>query len=199
LCTRSCPFGEFSARRRGPILGRVFLGDQESLSAVRIERSAPGQELRQYVATRNDYMVAPTLGDAMGVSRRFDIDRLDRLTVAHNELEACVHAALVAQGWTGGKAPSGVALCDLVMERDGRWLVVEIKTLGSSPMLEQQQLRLGLGQALHYRHRLQALHPHTQAAVVVDRQPADDGWVETMEAAGILLAWPPFAPLLLPA
>jgi hypothetical protein len=169
----------------------MFLPDKEVLGAM----GAEAQELRRYVATRNDFMEAPTLAEAMGVARRFDLDRLDRLTVAHNELEAGVHAALVEHGWTGGKAPKGVALCDLVMERDGRWLVVEVKTLGSSPMLEQQQLRLGLGQALHYRHRLQGLHPHTRAAVVVDREPADEGWVETMQAAGILLTWPPFAAL----
>jgi hypothetical protein len=176
----------------------MFLGDKEGLGRVRVETTATTHPLRQYVATRNDYMEAPTLAAAMGVTRRFDLDRLDRLTVAHTELEARVHAALVEHGWAGGKAPKGVALCDLVMEREGRWLVVEVKTLGSSPMLEQQQLRLGLGQALHYRHRLQTLHPHTRAAVVVDREPADEGWVETMEAAGILLTWPPFAALLLP-
>jgi hypothetical protein len=174
----------------------MYLGDKEGLGAVRITEGAPMGGLRKYVATRNTFMEAPTLADAMGVTRRFDLDRLDRLTVAHNELEYRVHAALVEHGWTGGKAPRGVALCDLVMEREDRWLVVEVKTLGSSPMLEQQQLRLGLGQALHYRHRLQSLHQHTKAAVVVDRRPGDEGWVETMQAVGILLTWPPFAPLL---
>jgi hypothetical protein len=174
----------------------MFLGDKEGLGAVRSTEGASVGALRNYVATRNNFMEAPTLADAMGVTRRFDLDRLDRLTVEHNELEARVHGALAERGWTGGKAPKGVALCDLVMERDGRWLVVEVKTLGSSPMLEQQQLRLGLGQALHYRHHLQSLHEHTQAAVVVDRKPADEVWVETMQAVGILLTWPPFAPLL---
>jgi len=174
----------------------MYLGDKEGLGAVRTTEGAPMGGLRDYVTTRNHFMEAPTLADAMGVTRRFDLDRLDRLTVAHNELEARVHAALAEHGWTGGKAPKRVALCDLVMERDGRWLVVEVKTLGSSPMLEQQQLRLGLGQALHYRHRLQSLHEHTQAAVVVDRKPADDVWVEAMQAVGIQLSWPPFAALL---
>jgi hypothetical protein len=174
----------------------MFLGDKEGLGAVRTTEGASVGALRKYVTTRNHFMEAPTLADAMGVTRRFDLDRLDRLTVEHNELEARVHAALAEHGWTGGKAPKGVALCDLVMEREGRWLIVEIKTLGSSPMLEQQQLRLGLGQALHYRHCLQSLHEHTQAAVVVDRKPADEVWVETMQAVGVLLTWPPFAPLL---
>jgi hypothetical protein len=174
----------------------MFLGDKEGLGAVRTTEGASVGALRKYVATRNHFMEAPTLADAMGVTRRFDLDRLDRLTVEHNELEARVHAALAEHGWSGGKAPKGVALCDLVMEREGRWLIVEVKTLGSSPMLEQQQLRLGLGQALHYRHCLQCLHERTQAAVVVDRKPADEVWVETMQAVGVLLTWPPFAPLL---
>ena len=77
----------------------------------------------------------------------------------------------------------------------GRWLVVEVKTLGPSPMLEQQ--RCASGQALHTSPPGQSeLHEHTQAAVVVDRKPVDEGWVETMKATGVLLTWPPFAPLL---
>ncbi|WP_132197440.1 MULTISPECIES: hypothetical protein [Kribbella] len=64
---------------------------------------------------------------------------------------------------------------DLAWEANGRVFVAEIKSITDDN--EEEQLRLGLGQVLRYRHRLERLGYGPVAAVLVpERAPRDSSW-----------------------
>jgi hypothetical protein len=78
-------------------------------------------------------------------------------------------------------------------EQDGRWIVVEIKTVDEDrPALARRQLRLGLCQVLDYRERLRAIYADTDAIVVLDHAPVEPFWKEIMRSCGVGLVWAPF-------
>jgi hypothetical protein len=64
---------------------------------------------------------------------------------------------------------------DLAWEANGRVFVAEIKSITDDN--EEEQLRLGLGQVLRYRHRLKRLgYGHVAAVLVPERAPRDSSW-----------------------
>jgi hypothetical protein len=72
----------------------------------------------------------------------------------------------------------------------GRTLVVcEVK---STRVSETHQIRLGLGQVLHYRAMLTAAAPGSDVvpALLVEGPPADPLWTEVCRSVGVLLFWP---------
>ena len=109
-------------------------------------------------------------------------------------LQAATERWLLDLGWEVGLSPAGTAvLADLIAERDGRWVAVEVKTLDEGrPDLARQQLRLGLGRVLDYRERLRQSNPDTHAIVVVSIAPGDPLWMAITDACSVGLAWPPF-------
>lgn len=75
---------------------------------------------------------------------------------------------------------------DLAWEKNGSVFVAEIKRMTDEN--EEGQLRLGLGQVLRNRHRLQALgHEHVVAVLVPERAPRDPSWRELCEELGVAL------------
>ena len=75
---------------------------------------------------------------------------------------------------------------DLAWEKDGTVFVAEVKSITDDN--EEGQLRLGLGQVLRYRHRLQKLGHETVVAVLVpERAPRDDSWRELCRQVGVVL------------
>jgi hypothetical protein len=66
--------------------------------------------------------------------------------------------------------------------------VAEIKSL--TPANEERQLRLGLGQVLIYRQRLERTHPSVSAVLMVEWKPLDPDWHELCDRLGVLLLWP---------
>jgi hypothetical protein len=65
--------------------------------------------------------------------------------------------------------------------------IVEVKSLTSRN--EVGQLRLGLGQLLHYRWSYQHSQ-HVEAILYVERKPSQTEWQELCSAAGVTLLWP---------
>ena len=149
--------------------------------------------LRPYASPRTEQAETASLGDALPRTGVYDMDALERKTRAHHQLQRETEQWLTSLGWTTGLSPDGRILTDLMAEQDGRWLVVEIKTLDEDrPALARQQLRLGLGQVLDYRERLRAIYADTDAIVVLDHAPVEPLWTEIMRSCGVGLAWAPF-------
>jgi hypothetical protein len=69
----------------------------------------------------------------------------------------------------------------------GSPFVAEVKSLTS--LNEDQQMRLGLGQILHYRFLLARDHGTTTAVLAVEREPSL-AWQEICRELGVILTWP---------
>jgi hypothetical protein len=81
--------------------------------------------------------------------------------------------------------PSGPNF-DLAWQKNGIVFVAEVKSITAEN--EEQQLRLGLGQVLRYRQRLEALgHNRVVAVLVPERQPRDPSWRELCRDFGVVL------------
>jgi hypothetical protein len=75
---------------------------------------------------------------------------------------------------------------DIAWVTQGTVFVAEIKSITDDN--EEEQLRLGLGQVLRYRHRLQGLgHDHVVAVLVPERTPRDASWKELCHELGVVL------------
>jgi hypothetical protein len=183
--------------------GRAMIGAPTGYPELDARRLAPGgapredladATLRPYVPPRRGRAKARSLGDALPRSGSYDIDELDRRTVEHHTLQMAAARWISELGWDPGLSPAGSEiLADLIAEHDGRWVVVEVKTLDEArPDLARQQLRLGLGQVLDYRERLRQANPDTHPVIVVSAAPRDPLWMGIMNACGVGLAWPPF-------
>jgi hypothetical protein len=75
---------------------------------------------------------------------------------------------------------------DVAWETEGTVFVAEVKSITDDN--EEEQLRLGLGQVLRYRHRLQALgHDHVVAVLAPERAPRDTSWEDLCDELGVVL------------
>ena len=75
---------------------------------------------------------------------------------------------------------------DLAWTTDGAVFVAEIKSI--TEQNEEEQLRLGLGQVLRYRHRLDKLgHQHVLAVLVPEREPRDPSWRDLCDELGVIM------------
>ncbi len=75
---------------------------------------------------------------------------------------------------------------DLAWQTAGTVFVAEIKSITDDN--EEEQLRLGLGQVLRYRHRLTALgHPAVTAVLVPERAPCDPTWGQLCHELQVIL------------
>lgn len=77
---------------------------------------------------------------------------------------------------------------DVAWELDEEVTAAEVKSLTEAN--EVVQLRLGLGQVLHYQDLLRRPGRAATAILFVEGQPADLGWVGLCEKAGVQLLWP---------
>jgi hypothetical protein len=71
---------------------------------------------------------------------------------------------------------------------DETLMVVEVKSATDGN--EIRQLRMGLGQVLDYNDALQRRGFTVQPVLYVEREPADERWIEITRAAGVILGWP---------
>lgn len=103
-----------------------------------------------------------------------DMDDLDARTDEHMELQDRVSVVLEDLGLEplSWKAPE--PFYDLAFELGPIIVVVEVKTLG--PGANAQQMRLGLGQLLEYKHRLEKQHQREVRGVLVASRPIPDPW-----------------------
>jgi len=75
---------------------------------------------------------------------------------------------------------------DLAWAANGAVFVAEVKSI--TDRNEEGQLRLGLGQVLRNRHRLQHLgHAHVVAVLVPERAPRDPSWRDLCHDVGVVL------------
>jgi hypothetical protein len=75
---------------------------------------------------------------------------------------------------------------DIAWETEGTVFVAEVKSITDDN--EEEQLRLGLGQVLRYRHRLQGLgHDHVVAVLAPERAPRDATWEGLCDELGVVL------------
>ena len=75
---------------------------------------------------------------------------------------------------------------DLAWEAGGTVFVAEVKSITDDN--EEEQLRLGLGQVLRYRQRLESLgHEHVVAVLVPERSPRDASWADLCRELRVVL------------
>ena len=122
----------------------------------------------------------------------YDPSERDRATQNHRLLENWLISQVQQEGLSPLDAVRGPQF-DLAWMIGETLVICEVKTTGGN---EVKQLRLGLGQLLHYR--AQAARDTlgcVRAALLVEKQPQDGIWQELCEDFGIVLFWPDDGPL----
>jgi hypothetical protein len=126
-----------------------------------------------------------------GLSGRRDPYRVDPALVerglrGHTDTQNELASVLSSAGIEPYRGQSPEPNFDLAWQKDGILFVAEVKSITAKN--EKHQLRLGLGQVLHYRQRLSALgHDRVVAVLVPERQPRDPAWRELCQELGVVL------------
>lgn len=116
--------------------------------------------------------------------RVVDLAELDRATRRHMELQDRLASELRRRGIVPRSPEIWQPQFDLAFEHDGQRWVIEVKT---SDPVSAQQVRLGLGQVLEYRHRLSCPGaPCVVAALLLETTPADP-WSAICQDLGVVL------------
>ncbi len=113
-----------------------------------------------------------------------DLAELDRATERHMNLQDRLAEALCNRGIEPRSPGSWQPQFDLAFEHMGRRFVVEVK---SGDPVSAQQVRLGTGQLLEYRHLLQDANSEVVRAVLLIEAEPPDPWASVAEAVGIKL------------
>ncbi len=117
-----------------------------------------------------------------------DPERVERGTVAHEQTLSALGSFLQANGRQPlAPAPDDPEF-DLAWTDNAVTYVAEVKSVTDAN--EDKQLRLGLGQALWYRHLLAVGGRQVRAVLVAEREPRDARWREVCSGCGVLLTWP---------
>jgi hypothetical protein len=117
-----------------------------------------------------------------------DPNEVDRALGAHGATQNALADWLEANDLTPLSPPGGGADFDLAWERDGRLYVAEVKSINDRN--EARQLRLGLGQVLHYQALLEEDGRQVQAVLVAERAPHEKRWISLCRRHGVALVWP---------
>ena len=158
------------------------------------ERASSGEvRLRgtDHPATRGQpYMRPPPGGSATPRSRvfRFDPDAIDRGTNAHKKVQNQLADAVRARGWEPRSPSDSDPLFDVGwIAADAAW-IAEVKSL--TPINEERQLRLGLGQVLSYAHLVDWGFEDNRPVLAVEREPSSEYWPDLCQSHGVALSWP---------
>jgi hypothetical protein len=130
----------------------------------------------------------PGRGDVPPVELRIDLDALEKGTKRHEATRTALADFLTANGIAPREHGLEAAFDLGWIGRDGSLWITEVKSLARTS--ERQQLRLGLGQLLDYRHACTRAGRTVRAALVVEHEPSDLQWVGICAAVGVVLAWP---------
>jgi hypothetical protein len=117
-----------------------------------------------------------------------DPNEVDRALGAHAATQNATAAWVRSKGMTPLRPGGGAANFDLAWDDGATFNVAEVKSLTRAN--ENLQLRLGLGQVLHYVMLLGANGRPVRAVLVTERAPADERWVPLCAAHGVVLVWP---------
>jgi hypothetical protein len=136
-----------------------------------------------------DYRAAnETPATAPRVPFSVDPNEVDRALAAHAATQNALADWLGGQGLMPLSPPGGWADFDLAWERGARLWVAEVKSLTDAN--EARQLRLGLGQVLHYQALLEAEGWEVVPVLVIPRAPNEGRWVALCRRHGVRLVWP---------
>ena len=122
----------------------------------------------------------------------YDPSERDRATLDHRMLENWLISRVQEEGLSPLDAVRGPQF-DLAWTVGETLVICEVKTTSGD---EVKQLRLGLGQLLHYRAQVVRDAPGSiRAALLVGSQPQDGIWQDLCGELGIVLFWPDDGPL----
>jgi hypothetical protein len=119
---------------------------------------------------------------------RVDPDKIDRGTRAHRRTQELLADHLRSEGLTPRSWTRGEPLYDVAWEDGDSFFVAEIKSL--TPLNEERQLRLALGQILRYAHQLRYKSKPVQKVIAVERAPTKPEWSELCASLDVKLVWP---------
>lgn len=115
-----------------------------------------------------------------------DLDELERRTALHMDLQDRLADALAALGMLARSPGPTEPQYDLAFESGEDVSIAEIKTLAGAH--HAQQIRLGLGQVVEYRHRMsERLGIEVHALLMLDRVPDNGDWAAILESVGVTL------------
>jgi hypothetical protein len=117
-----------------------------------------------------------------------DPNEVDRALAAHSATQNALADWLEANGIVPLRQGGGGADFDLAWEWQGWLYVAEVKSINESN--ETKQLRLGLGQVLHYQAQLEDDGWQVRAVLVAERVPADERWIALTNRHDVSLVWP---------
>ncbi|MEU4591764.1 hypothetical protein [Micromonospora aurantiaca (nom. illeg.)] len=129
------------------------------------------------------YTGVTTAGD-LPAQRSFDADAYRAGVDEHDRLCRALIAHLSRSDLTAGAGLAGVNVDVAWRDADGRRFIAEVKSVVGGN--EVEQLRLGLGQVLEYRHRLAARGVAVAAVLLVSRC-TDPVWPAVCAGSGVLL------------
>jgi hypothetical protein len=125
-----------------------------------------------------------------------DPSALDRSRFAHAATQEALRIRICEAGYQP-LSPTGEPDFDIAWSGSNHEkCVAEVKSLTDTN--EAKQLRLGLGQVVHYKAQLERHDPRVtvRAVLAVEKAPADDIWVSVCESVGVTITWPPLWPRL---
>ena len=136
-----------------------------------------------YVDVNENVEVAPP--DAFNV----DPSKLERGWKGHQVTQNRL-AAHVRRLRASPLEPDGTPVYDIAWELGGEVFVAEIKSVTDAN--EEGQMRLGLGQVLHYAHQLSKKLGGVKIVPVLvpEREPSDPEWKKLCAQLGVILTWP---------
>lgn len=117
-----------------------------------------------------------------------DPDAVDRSLSTHAKLQNKLADHVRSQG---GEVLSPGALdpgFDAAWRKGSRSWVAEVKSLTTAN--EVKQLRLGLGQILHYQALLSEQRADISAVLFIESEPSDRRWIDLCSRHGVQLIWP---------
>lgn len=165
--------------------GRAYLEQQRAATIaqpVRDDMERTGTRFENYRRADESPHIVP--------QEPFDIDpdTIDRATAAHARIQNQLSLWVIGRGLKPLSWSAGQAQFDLAWFDGATLNVAEVKSL--TVMNEVRQLRLGLGQVLHYQSALRSASADVVAVLAVERQPTDPAWLGLCAAHGVRLAWP---------
>lgn len=117
-----------------------------------------------------------------------DPNEVDRALAAHAATQNALAAWAKSRGFTPLRPGGGPADFDLAWDDGTTLSVAEVKSL--TVQNENGQLRLGLGQVLHYAMLLGWNGRPVRPILAIERAPSDLRWIALCAAHGVTLVWP---------
>jgi hypothetical protein len=121
-----------------------------------------------------------------------DPDSAGRGLAAHNRTQNQIANIVRELGWTPRSPGVNEPDYDIAWKVKDGFFVCEVKSL--TPASEERQLRIGLGQVIRYRQKLNAAaYEPVRALIATEIAPHDQSWNELCEKENIILIWPEIA------